>query len=250
MHSFLRHVFCLVGVRLFSLFHAHTTSATKERVLSQLNRPDSFLRVVFATTALGMGVNTYFVKNVIHISPPSSLEAYFQEVGHAGRSGDIASAHLYYNNSDIATNTHVQTEMRDYCRQSGCMRKFILNYFGFEPPENRERCCSNCIAPLDDLVQGLAGLFADDDVLPCRSIPSPFIFPMLLREISMCLMMVEESFEYSIFHNNPLEQNCAESIINGIEYFNDKYCLLEYGISDEKYLALLYDIIDYYCPLL
>ena len=232
---------------LFALFHAHTTTTMKHRVIAQLNKPDSHLRVVFATTALGMGVNTYYVKNVIHITPPSSLEAYFQEVGRAGRSGCLASAKLYYNNSDIATNTHVQAEMREYCLETSCLRAYILKYFGFCHSEKQDRCCSNCHPPIDELTNELAELGTS---CPCRVAPLPHVMPFLRGEISNLLAIVDESFEYSTFFNPPLEENCVDLLIDGVVYIKDKYCLLQYGISDERYITMIYDVIDYYCPLM
>ena len=47
-------------------------------------------------------MNVPHVSRIIHICPPSSLEAYMQEIGRAGRSGRKSSAVMYYNNSDIA----------------------------------------------------------------------------------------------------------------------------------------------------
>ena len=234
------------GIRLFSQFHAHTTSTMKLRVIKELNKRDSFLRVVFATTALGMGVNTYFVEKVIHITPPSSLESYFQEIGRAGRSGCQASAQLFFNNSDIAANTHVQPEMRQYCEATGCMRSSILRYFGFDLPEKQSHCCSNCDPPIDQLTDDLADLETN---VPCRAAPLPFVVPFLKGEISHLLVMVEEGFEYCNYFNTPLDENCVELIIDGIEYIDDMYSLLQYGICDEQFLSMIYNVIDYYCPL-
>lgn len=43
--------------RLFAMFHANTPQHNKEVVLRSLNQPDGVVRVVFATVALGMGIN-------------------------------------------------------------------------------------------------------------------------------------------------------------------------------------------------
>jgi ATP-dependent DNA helicase RecQ len=51
---------------------------------------------------MGMGVDIPDIHNVIHIVPPCTVKAYFQETGRAGRDGKPASATLYYNNRDIA----------------------------------------------------------------------------------------------------------------------------------------------------
>ena len=45
--------------------------------LKELCNPDSKCRVVFATMALGMGVNIRSVREVTHISPPRSVREYF-----------------------------------------------------------------------------------------------------------------------------------------------------------------------------
>ena len=71
--------------------------------MQEIKKYDFRVKVLFATSALGMGVDTPYVTNIIHISPPGTIiEAYMKETGRAGHMVGIqAKAVLYYNNSDI-----------------------------------------------------------------------------------------------------------------------------------------------------
>ena len=138
------------GNCLFGQYHAPQTTLMKDEILRQLCSEDSNIRVVFATVAIGIGVNIPHVRHVVHLDVPRTLEAYYQEIGRAGRDNKPAKATLYYNGSDIAPNRSGMTEeMRNYCALSdGCLRKFLLNYLSSRSEVKATSsglCCSNCL---------------------------------------------------------------------------------------------------------
>ena len=58
---------------LFGQFHAPLTDQMKEQILCQLTSSNSVIRVVFATVAMGMGVDIQSIRQVIHIGPPRTI---------------------------------------------------------------------------------------------------------------------------------------------------------------------------------
>src|SRR6185295_17510882 len=61
------------------------------------------LPVVCATNAFGMGIDRPDVDAVVHYAIPGSVEAYYQEIGGAGRDGRPATATLLWDYADVAT---------------------------------------------------------------------------------------------------------------------------------------------------
>jgi ATP-dependent DNA helicase RecQ len=68
---------------------------------------DGSARIISATVAFGMGIDKPDVRWVLHADTPGSLDAYYQELGRAGRDGKAAHARLLYQSSDLAIARHL-----------------------------------------------------------------------------------------------------------------------------------------------
>ena len=118
--------------------------------------------VVVATIAFGMGIDKADVRYVLHTDLPGSVEAYYQEIGRAGRDGQAAEAHMLYGLADIRMRRQFIEEedagaerrrrehkrldaLLGYCEAPACRRVTLLEYFG----EQNEPCgnCDVCLDP-------------------------------------------------------------------------------------------------------
>jgi ATP-dependent DNA helicase RecQ len=92
-------------------YHAGLKSAQRDEIHRRFL--DGEVDVVAATSAFGMGIDKPNVRFVVHASVPDSIDAYYQQVGRAGRDGEPAVAVLHYRAEDLSLGSFFATRHAD-----------------------------------------------------------------------------------------------------------------------------------------
>ena len=91
-------------------YHAGLDAETREHVQTAFQAGE--LEVVVATIAFGMGIDKADIRTVIHAGLPATLEGFYQEIGRAGRDGELSRTYLMHSYAD--QRTHDFFLNRDY----------------------------------------------------------------------------------------------------------------------------------------
>ncbi len=141
-------------------YHAGQETSLRKNNQNKFMNEDGI--IIVATIAFGMGIDKSNVRFVAHTSLPSSIEAYYQEIGRAGRDGNPSETILLYGLNDLfqrrrfieldnSDNHHKLRENKRldsllaYCETPVCRKKALLSYFD----EEIKNCnnCDNCLRP-------------------------------------------------------------------------------------------------------
>ena len=129
---------------------------TQERFIS------GEIPIIVATIAFGMGVDKPNIRLVVHYDLPKTIEGYFQETGRAGRDGKPSECVLFFSYRDKMKQDYFIDQIEDaserasakarlakmveYGSGKSCRRRFLLDYFGEQLPQDNCGACDHCLA--------------------------------------------------------------------------------------------------------
>jgi ATP-dependent DNA helicase RecQ len=142
-------------------FHAGLDPVHKKEALARFRSGEPL--VVVATIAFGMGIDRPDVRFVAHLDMPDSPEAYYQQIGRAGRDGEPSDTLLLYGSQDVAQARHwlaqstapesrkrvMRTKLEEMIALTEavtCRTRSLLTCFG-ETMDGPCGHCDNCDAP-------------------------------------------------------------------------------------------------------
>eukprot|EP00798_Chlamydomonas_sp_ICE-L_P031836 gene31836-7042_t len=143
-------------------YHGKMSPGARKQALAEFMQDDT--AVMVATLAFGMGIDKASIRTLIHYGCPSSVEAYYQQAGRAGRDGLPSDCHLYWSGRDMSTTDFVKsagslsavgkkayedgvTYMQAYCNSSSCRHALLVNHFSPGELSFDAGCqggCDNC----------------------------------------------------------------------------------------------------------
>lgn len=144
-----------------AFYHARLDAEKRYQVQRDFQNDE--IKIIVATIAFGMGIDKPNIRFVIHYNMPKNLEAYYQEIGRAGRDGAESVAHMFASWGDFimlkkfVDNGDGKQEFKEvqlaklermweYASTSDCRTNSVLAYFG---EYKKDGCghCDNCLNP-------------------------------------------------------------------------------------------------------
>ncbi|ARF10880.1 DEAD/SNF2-like helicase [Hokovirus HKV1] len=147
-----------IGIKC-AAYHGGMATEAKNKVHNDFINAN--ILCVVATVAFGMGIDQT-IRTVIHYNTPPDIESYYQEIGRAGRDGNLANCILFKSSKDLQNHYYninrieddmlrnnkmtLLAEIKKYIQCTCCRRKNILEYFSEVYDVINCGLCDNCIS--------------------------------------------------------------------------------------------------------
>ena len=137
----------IIPFQMVDIFTTASTPRVREDIVQEFCKPGTYLRVIVATTAFGMGIDCPDISRVINYGTPNSLEELIQEGGRAGRDGCQSDAILY---ARAKAGKNMSKEIELYVKNmTVCRRTMLYKNFLFSKEKQWTviipcRCCDLC----------------------------------------------------------------------------------------------------------
>jgi len=143
------------------MYHAGLSDDVRESAHKQFLTGEA--KVCVATIAFGMGIDKADVRRIVHLSPPKSVEEYVQQIGRAGRDGQLSHVDMYYQDHDfvkfddafyhgklqgsaLAAFHSSLKKMTEFASDTNkCRRVSLMEVFGETPKFTHCNNCDNCL---------------------------------------------------------------------------------------------------------
>ena len=135
-------------------YHAGLTTNQRTQIFKRFANDE--IDIMVATIAFGMGIDKSNIRFIVHMSLPKTMEAYYQEIGRAGRDGLASTVLLLYASADLGLLGRFIADIEDetyrnlaydklnlikkYAFSEACRHQMLSHYFDDTIPS----CATNC----------------------------------------------------------------------------------------------------------